>query len=173
MINWFFITFGYSGLAPKAPGTAGSFAALIIGVILLMYLDAQTLFLLSILITLIAIKEINKYEEKSGIHDDKRIVIDEVVGMWLALSIAPAISIDSAHIFEWQNGFLIQAFLSFLLFRYFDIKKPSIIGRIDREAKGGVGVMFDDVLAGVAAGISSALLWEYLLSPVLIYLYLN
>jgi phosphatidylglycerophosphatase A len=47
-----------------------------------------------------------------------------------------------------------------LLFRYFDITKPSIIGRIDREAKGGVGVMLDDVIAGFAAGISSAVIWQ-------------
>ncbi|MFA7070138.1 MAG: phosphatidylglycerophosphatase A [Sulfurimonas sp.] len=172
-MNWFFITFGYSGLSPKAPGTAGSFVALIVGIVFLLYFDAQSLFLLSILTTLIAVKEINKYEQLSGIHDDKRIVIDEAVGMWLALSIAPAISVTPPEVLEWQNGFIIQALLSFAFFRYFDIKKPSLIGRIDREAKGGVGVVFDDVLAGIAGGICAALVWEFVLSPALLYLYLN
>jgi len=58
---------------------------------------------------------------------------------------------------------LIQIVLSFALFRYFDITKPSIIGRIDREAPGGYGVMFDDVLAGVAAGILTAIIWQGIL----------
>ncbi|MEJ2373042.1 MAG: phosphatidylglycerophosphatase A, partial [Sulfurimonas sp.] len=64
------------------------------------------------------------------------------------------------QILSLENGFLIQALLSFVLFRYFDITKPSIIGKIDREAKGGIGVMGDDIIAGFAAGISSALLWQ-------------
>lgn len=172
-MNWFFITFGYSGLSPKAPGTAGSFVALIFGIVFLLYFDVQSLFLLSILTILIAIKEINKYEEKSGIHDDKRIVIDEAIGMCLALSIAPAISVTPSEALEWQNGFIIQALLSFAFFRYFDIKKPSLIGKIDREAKGGSGVVFDDVLAGIAGGISAALVWEFIIRPTMMYLYLN
>lgn len=159
-MNWFFITLGYSGLSPKAPGTVGSLVALILGIAVLLFFDVQTLFLAAILISVIGIREINKYEAKSGIHDDKRIVIDELAGMWFALSVAPAISINMGEIADLQNGFLIQSLLSFALFRYFDIKKPSIIGRLDREAKGGVGVMADDIVAGFAAGIVSALLWQ-------------
>lgn len=159
-MNWFFITLGYSGLFPKAPGTAGSFVALILGILILGFFQVETLFLATILITIIAIREINKYEEKSGIHDDKRIVIDELAGMWFALSVAPAMSISVGEMTQFENGFLIQAVLSFVLFRYFDIKKPSVIGRIDREAKGGIGVMGDDIVAGFAAGIVSSLIWQ-------------
>jgi len=159
-MNWFFITLGYSGLFPKAPGTAGSFVALILGILILAFFEVETLFMATILITIIAIREINKYEEKSGIHDDKRIVIDELAGMWFALSVAPAMSITMSEMTQLENGFLIQAVLSFVLFRYFDIKKPSVIGRIDREAKGGIGVMGDDILAGFAAGIVSSLIWQ-------------
>jgi len=159
-MNWFFITLGYSGLAPKAPGTVGSFVALLLGIAVLLAFDVQTLFLGAILISVIGIREINKYEAQSGIHDDKRIVIDELAGMWFALSVAPAMSLNMGEVADLQNGFLIQSLLSFALFRYFDIKKPSIIGRLDREAKGGVGVMADDIVAGFAAGIVSALLWQ-------------
>lgn len=159
-MNWFFITLGFSGLAPKAPGTVGSLVSLVPGVLILIYLDAQTLFLATVLISLIAIKSINKYEQRTGIHDDKRIVIDELAGMWFALSVAPAAGVVPSEIMNLENGFLIQVLLSFALFRYFDIAKPSIIGRIDREAKGGVGVMGDDIIAGFAAGISSAALWQ-------------
>ncbi len=162
-MNWFFITLGYSGLSPKAPGTAGSLVALVLGMWILTLFDVQTLFMATILISVIAIKSINKYEALSGIHDDKRIVIDELSGMWLALSVAPAMSVGLGEVGDLQNGFLIQALLSFALFRYFDIVKPSIIGRIDREAKGGVGVMGDDIIAGFAAGILSSLLWQGIL----------
>lgn len=162
-MNWFFITLGYSGLAPKAPGTVGTLVSLPLGVLILMYFGSQTLFLATALISIIAIKAINKYEALSGIHDDKRIVIDELAGMWFALSVAPAVMIEHSEIMLLENGFIIQVLLSFALFRYFDITKPSIIGRIDREVAGGLGVMGDDIIAGFAAGISSALIWQGLL----------
>ena len=159
-MNWFFLTLGYSGLSPKAPGTMGTLVSLPLGMAILLYFDATTLFLAALLISVIAIKIINEYEQESGNHDDQRIVIDELAGMWFALSIAPAIHIASNQLFTLSNGFLIESLLSFALFRYFDITKPSIIGRIDREAPGGIGVMGDDIIAGFAAGISSAALWQ-------------
>lgn len=159
-MNWFFLTVGYSGLSPKAPGTMGTLVSLPLGMLILIYFDETTLFLAATLISIIAIKVINEYEEKSGTHDNQKIVIDELAGIWFALSVAPATTIAMSELFDWHNGFLIQSLLSFVLFRYFDITKPSIIGRIDREAKGGIGVMGDDIIAGFAAGISSAALWQ-------------
>ena len=159
-MNWFFLTVGYSGLSPKAPGTMGTLVSLPLGIAILLYFDVTTLFLAALLITVIAIKIINEAEENGAKHDDQRIVIDELAGMWIALSIAPATTIAPSALFHLENGFLIQALLSFVLFRYFDITKPSIIGRIDKEAKGGIGVMGDDVIAGFAAGISAAALWQ-------------
>jgi phosphatidylglycerophosphatase A len=146
----FFLTVGYSGLSPKAPGTAGSFVALIFGVILLQFIDSSTLLLLSLLVTVIAIKQIDIYEKEVGLHDSDEIVIDELAGMWLALSIC---GINSENIY-------ILAPLAFVFFRLFDIYKPSIIGRVDREVKGGLGVMGDDILAGIFAGICTALSWQ-------------
>lgn len=142
----FFLTVGFSGLSPKAPGTVGSFVSLFIGLFLLEFLHVSTLFLLSLLITVIAIKQIDIYEKEVGIHDGKEIVIDELAGMWIALSIC---GINSENM-------VIMAILAFAFFRLFDIWKPSIIGKIDRDVKGGLGVMGDDVLAGIAAGIASA-----------------
>jgi len=159
-MNRFFITVGYSGLFPKAPGTAGTLVSLPLGMLILIYFDAYTLFLATALISIIAIKEINRYEEKTGTHDDKSIVIDELAGMWFALSVAPAITVGMSEVATLSNGFLIQSILSFALFRYFDIAKPSIIGRIDRETKGGIGVMGDDIVAGFAAGITTSLIWQ-------------
>jgi phosphatidylglycerophosphatase A len=167
-MNWFFLTVGYSGLSPKAPGTMGTLASLPLGVAILLYLGPQTLFLAALLITLIAIKSINAYEISSGNHDDQRIVIDELVGLWFALSIAPGIGFDMASLMQWENGIALQIALSFIFFRIYDIKKPSIIGRIDRETKGGLGVMGDDIIAGFAAGITAAIVWQIILKSGLI-----
>ena len=157
-LNWFFLTLGYSGTVNKAPGTVGSFVAMLLAIPIILTMDNYTLFLAAIVVTLMGIDAVNKYEASGGEHDNKHIVIDELAGMWIALSIAPAYAVDD--IWNLQNGFLVQTLLSFLLFRYFDITKPSIIGRLDREAKGGIGVMLDDVVAGFAAGISSAVCWQ-------------
>ncbi len=162
-LNWLFLTLFNSGHAPKAPGTVGTLVSLPFGVALLMFFGSQTLFMFSILITLIAIKAIDKYEATCETHDDSRIVIDELVGMWIALAIAPGIAFSISDLGNMNNGIAVQIVLSFIFFRIYDIKKPSLIGRIDREAKGGWGVMGDDILAGFAAGISAALSWQLIL----------
>ena len=162
-LNWFFLTLFYSGHSPKAPGTVGTLVSLPLGVAVLILLGPQTLFLLTLLITLIAIKSIDRYEAQSGIHDNQKIVIDELAGMWFALSIAPGVMFTFNQITAFENGIIFQIALSFLFFRLYDIKKPSIIGRIDRNVKGGWGVMGDDIIAGFAAGISSAIFWQLFL----------
>ncbi len=105
--------------------------------------SANTLFLAAILIGLIAIAQIDKEEEESKIHDSSYIVIDELVGMWLAMAIS--------------GLSLAGVVLSFIFFRIYDITKPSLIGKIDKEVKGGLGVVADDALAGVLAGLSMLL----------------
>lgn len=162
-LNWFFLTLFYSGHASKAPGTVGTLVSLPIGLAVLIFLGPQTLFLLTLLITLIAIKSIDRYEGQSGIHDNQKIVIDELVGMWIALSIAPGMLFALSDLTVWENGIAVQIALSFIFFRLYDIKKPSVIGRIDRNAKGGWGVMGDDIVAGFAAGISAAFVWQGLI----------
>lgn len=144
-----FLTFFYSGCAKRTPGTFGTLAALIPAFFILKYLGVQTLFLLSILIFLVSIRIIDDYEKKSGIHDDKHIVIDEVAGVFLALAIC--------------GETLFTFLLSFVMFRIFDIKKPSIIGKIDKKVKGGLGVMLDDIAAGTFAGLFCAVVYGFLL----------
>ena len=149
-----FLTFFGAGLAPKAPGTAGSLAALPVGAAIIYYLGIESLFMLTIAVTIIGIFEINKYEKETGTHDQSHIVIDEAVGMWLSLMIAyPTMITLSYPYIE-----ILTLVFSFAAFRLFDIWKPSTIGWIDREWKGGYGVMLDDVLAGIAAGLLTALL---------------
>ncbi|MFT7824514.1 MAG: phosphatidylglycerophosphatase A [Sulfurimonas sp.] len=153
-IQKLFLTFFGAGLSPIAPGTAGSLASLPVGAVLLYYLGIETLFMLTIAITIIGIFEINKYEQATGEHDQSHIVIDEVVGMWLALMIAYSTVMTLNYPYVEVLGLV----FSFAAFRLFDIWKPSTIGWIDREWKSGYGVMIDDVLAGIAGGLLSALI---------------
>ncbi|UOR48559.1 phosphatidylglycerophosphatase A [Helicobacter pylori] len=137
-----FLTLFFSGYSKKAPGTIGSLVALLLGLPVLIF-SANTLFLVAVLIGLIAIAQIDKEEEESKIHDSSYIVIDELVGMWLAMAIS--------------GLSLAGVVLSFIFFRIYDITKPSLIGKIDKEVKGGLGVVADDALAGVLAGLSALL----------------
>jgi phosphatidylglycerophosphatase A len=157
-LRLFFLTVGFSGLSPKAPGTVGTLVSLPIGLVILSILPPSSLFLLTILISIIAVKIINIYEAETGTHDSKHIVIDELAGMWLALSLSPATMIDFSTLFDISNPILWQIILSLILFRLFDIWKPSLIGWIDREVKGGLSVMGDDLVAGLIAGILSGAL---------------
>ncbi|WP_187881216.1 phosphatidylglycerophosphatase A [Helicobacter pylori] len=134
-----FLTLFFSGYSKKAPGTIGSLVALLLGLPILIF-SANTLFLGAIFIGLIAITQIDKEEEESKVHDSSYIVIDELVGMWLAMAVS--------------GLSLAGVVLSFIFFRIYDITKPSLIGRIDKEVKGGLGVVADDALAGVLAGLS-------------------
>ncbi|GAA8293091.1 phosphatidylglycerophosphatase A [Helicobacter pylori] len=137
-----FLTLFFSGYSKKAPGTIGSLVALLLGLPVLIF-SANTLFLGAVFIGLIAIAQIDKEEKESKIHDSSYIVIDELVGMWLAMAIS--------------GLSLAGVVLSFIFFRIYDITKPSLIGKIDKEVKGGLGVVADDALAGVLAGLSALL----------------
>lgn len=136
-----FLSLFWSGKSPFAPGTIGSLVALVLALPLLLF-SSNTLFLLAILLGVVAIKQIDAFEKEGGIHDASWIVIDELVGLWIALSFVP-VSI---------MGIL----CSFMFFRIFDIWKPSLVGYFDTQIKGGLGVVGDDALAGVLAGLVSA-----------------
>ncbi|MGN8511849.1 phosphatidylglycerophosphatase A family protein [Helicobacter pylori] len=137
-----FLTLFFSGYSKKAPGTIGSLVALLLGLPILIF-SANTLFLGAVFVGLIAIAQIDKEEEETKRHDSSYIVIDELVGMWLTMVIS--------------GLSLAGVVLSFIFFRIYDITKPSLIGRIDKEVKGGLGVVADDALAGVLAGLSALL----------------
>ena len=140
-----FLTGCYTGTLPKAPGTWGSLFGTLLAAIILAFLPQSTLFLLALLLTIIAVKEINAYEKDGGVHDDPQIVIDEIVGIFFGASILP-------------NTHPIWLLLLFVTFRFFDIKKPSIIGRAEK-LPGGLGVMADDIIAGIAAGLLTGVIY--------------
>jgi phosphatidylglycerophosphatase A len=149
-----FLTFFGAGLSPKAPGTVGTLAALPFGVALLYYMGMESLFMLTLAITIVGIFEINKYEKVTGDHDQSEIVIDEAAGIWITLMVA----YPTAMGLEFPYALPLAILLSFATFRLFDIWKPSTIGWIDRNTKGGLGVMGDDILAGFAGGFLTIVL---------------
>lgn len=125
-----------SGLIPKAPGTWGSLAALpfawglveLTGTVLSLWPAAALLFVIGIWVSAERSKQL-------GSHDAGEIVIDEVVGQWMVLAVAPY------TLAGWV--------LAFLLFRLFDILKPWPIRLADKKVSGGFGIMLDDVLAAL------------------------
>ena len=144
----FYLTFFYSGLSKFAPGTCGTAAALVPAFLVLRYLSVETLFLLSMLIFCVSIKIIDDYERSTHTHDSSHIVIDEVAGLFL-----------TASLIAWVSNSLFSLMLAFVLFRFFDITKPSIIGKVDKKVSGGLGVMGDDMLAGLFAGLLGAIIY--------------
>ncbi|MBD3840688.1 MAG: phosphatidylglycerophosphatase A [Campylobacterales bacterium] len=145
----FFLTVGYSGLSPKAPGTVGSLVSLVLAMLLLHIISVETLFMLSLLISVIGAKQIDLYELETNTHDSSKIVIDELAGMWITLSVAGVLAND-----------YVAAIIAFVFFRLFDIFKPSIIGKIDRDVPRGWGVMGDDMVAGIFAGLCTTLVFS-------------
>lgn len=134
-----FLAFGFgSGLAKKAPGTFGTLAAV---PLYLALVQAQSLFVYSVvtlLVILVGVWICGQAAEKLGEHDFGGIVWDEIAGLLVTMWLVP---------FTWQ-----AVALGFILFRVFDIVKPWPIRWIDRQVHGGLGIMLDDVLAGVFAG---------------------
>ena len=143
-LSWLSVGFG-SGLSPIAPGTVGSFFALIIYYYLffgnIIEVIDHLIFLFFIVISFfIGLFIYPKTVE--GEEDPSSFVWDEFVGMWVAC--IPLAIIDFP---------LIWLFISFLLFRIFDIWKPLCIKFLDRK-QGAFYVMIDDVLAGMFAAIA-------------------
>ncbi len=134
-------TFFYAGYVPKIPGTAGSICGLLL-FLLVGYSLPATIITLSVL-TVAALLVIREAEEIFGQKDSQHIVIDEVIGMMIALLFIPM-----------KPVFII---LAFVLFRVFDIAKPFPIRRIEKM-KSPWGVVLDDVLAGIYANLSVRLI---------------
>ena len=149
--NWFLLTGFYSGLLPKAPGTWGSIVGAIIAYLVIKFFPTpnQTILMLALLFFVMGYKMVEEYEKNGGIHDDKRIVIDEIAGVLIAIGLLGNLKEDT----------LIKIFFAFLAFRIFDIWKPSIIGKVDNKFKGGLGVMLDDALAGIFGAILAGIFY--------------
>ena len=130
-----FLAFGLgSGAVPKAPGTFGTLAAVPLYLII-----AQLpigLYLIVLLASLLfGIYLCGQTSKDMGVHDHGGIVWDEFVGFWITMTALPL---------QWP-----WLLAGFVLFRLFDITKPFPIGWLDKKVHGGLGIMLDDVLAGL------------------------
>ncbi len=132
-----FLALGFgSGLAPKAPGTFGTLAA--IPVYLLLATLTPSFYALAVLVMTIAGFYIcGKAADDLGVHDHPAIVWDEFVGFFITMFMIPI---------SWQS-----ILVGFLLFRLFDIVKPWPISAVDKKLHSGLGIMLDDIIAGVMA----------------------
>ena len=132
------LAFGFgSGLSPKAPGTMGTVAAIPLWY-LLVQLPPQSYVMVVAICAIIGIFICGSAADKLGVHDHGGIVWDEFVGFWVTMAFLPVS--------------YVSILVGFILFRLFDIFKPWPISWLDKNVGGGLGIMIDDVLAGLAAG---------------------
>ncbi|WP_456394231.1 phosphatidylglycerophosphatase A family protein [Nitratifractor sp.] len=154
-LNRLFLTLGGAGKLPAPFGLL--LVALPLGLLLLLGLGAESLFSLAFALFIVGIFEVNRYEQSTGVHDAPEILLDDAVGLWIALVIgahAPGLVPDLPYALP--AAFL----LSLAAFVLFERWRPSTIGWIGRNLKGGLGVMLDDVLAGFAAGMLTLLIFK-------------
>jgi phosphatidylglycerophosphatase A len=142
-------TSGGAGFMPKAPGTAGAAVGVLVYV-LMDWLGVSAYFLHVILLLLVAGIWASSHVERLWGHDSQRIVIDEVVGQMITFAAVGGYQLSWFYIL-----------LGFGLFRLFDITKPFPIRRLERF-KGGLGVMADDVGAGLYALVVLTLVYRYI-----------
>lgn len=142
----FLALMGGAGLARKAPGTFGTLAA--IPIYLLMPKGLLVYSLLVVALFIVGVWCCDACAKSLGVHDHGGIVWDEMVGYLITMVALPA------------SPLLIVA--GFILFRIFDILKPWPIGWVDRQVHGGLGIMLDDVLAGVMAAVVLQVGWRFL-----------
>lgn len=140
--RWLATWFG-CGRSPVAPGTAGSFGALPLH-LLLRRLNPGLHLGAVLAVTALGIWASGKLSEELGDEDPQAVVIDEVVGTLIALGLVS------------RRGLGAQA-LAFALFRFFDIVKPGPIDRVQHIKPEGLGIMADDLLAGLCAGLTACL----------------
>ncbi|RUO39163.1 phosphatidylglycerophosphatase A [Pseudidiomarina aestuarii] len=134
-----FLALGFgSGLARFAPGTFGTLAALPLLWLLHTQLSMLNYAAVTLLFAVVGVWICRYTANALGVHDHPAIVWDEVCGILIAMVALPL---------TWLN-----VLVAFVLFRFFDIVKPGPIGWCDRNLHGGLGIMVDDILAGVAAG---------------------
>jgi len=145
-------TGGYIGYIPVAPGTWGS----VLGVAVYWLVSALPLsaaLLLTALLAAVAVWIAHQAEIILRTQDPGQIVIDEVIGMMVALTALPMLPM------VW--------IAAFFLFRFFDILKPFPIGYLEKKCPGGLGIVIDDVIAGVAANLLLRVLLIFEVPPLI------
>ena len=145
----FYCTWFGAGLSPKAPGTMGSIAALPFAWGIAYYGGSLALLAAGLVVFAIGVPLSTILAKELQTDDPQCIVVDEVAGQWLALAAAPL---------TWQTYLL-----GFILFRLFDIWKPFPVSWADEKLKAGMGIMLDDIFAGMYAWLLLQGAWRWIL----------
>ena len=144
----FIATLGGLGKIPIAPGTFGSIFAWFVFIFLSHYIN---MIFLTFAVGIFSVWICEKITKDLVIKDHKSIVIDELVGTWISLLPVLFVADD-------RYERIIYAAMALILFRFFDILKPYPISFFDKEYKNGLGIVLDDVIAGIFSGILSVIL---------------
>lgn len=152
IVYWLGLGLG-SGLPKRAPGTWGSVGGLVIA-LPLMSLGFLPFLLITLFSCIIGIWICGRSSELMNVHDDPHIVWDEWSGIWITL--LPFCYFGVSTTTYWhditQPLSIFSLIIAFILFRFFDIIKPPPIDWADKKVSGGLGIMLDDIIAGVMAG---------------------
>ena len=152
LIYWLGIGLG-SGLPKRAAGTWGTVGGLVVAIPML-GLGFWGFLAVTLVGALVGSYICGKTSDLMGVHDDPHIVWDEWVGMWVSL--LPILWLhfyDDALLQGHQLSLLLLYFAAFVAFRFFDILKPFPIKWVDKNVSGGFGILIDDILAGLMAGV--------------------
>ena len=154
-LNKFISTFFYVGFLRPAPGTWGSIAGIVLAYIILITMGLLTFFIIFLFTIIVGFWSTKNYLTNSSEKSDpSEVVIDEVIGQWITiLPIAYILEIDEFP----KDGLWFVWLWAFVSFRFFDITKLGLIGWADNLG-GALGVLLDDILAGIAAGLTVAVL---------------
>jgi len=146
-----------SGLAPVAPGTFGTLAAIPFFYLLAM-LNVEWYVAVLVITSLAGFWFCHVASDAMGVHDHKAIVWDEFVGYWITmlpvLIIYPEIQAGASIPVLWVA-------VGFALFRFFDVLKPFPISWLDKKMQGGFGIMIDDIVAGLFSACVLTLMIHY------------
>ncbi len=163
VVYWLGLGLG-SGLPRRAPGTWGTVGGLIVAIPLLS-LGFVPFLIITILSCVIGSWICGRTSELMGGHDNPHIVWDEWAGIWLTLLPLSYMGIADGNF--WQNiaqiSSIVAIIIAFILFRFFDIIKPPPIGWADKKVAGGLGIMLDDIIAGIMAAAVWIIIYTTLL----------
>ncbi len=151
VVYWLGIGLG-SGLPRRAPGTWGTVGGLIVAIPLLS-LGFVPFLIITILSCIIGIWICGRTSELMQGHDDPHIVWDEWAGIWITLLPFSYMGFTVKNFWQdiSQSLSIFAIIIAFVLFRFFDIIKPPPIGWADKKVAGGLGIMLDDIIAGIMA----------------------
>ena len=154
--NLLFLTLFNIGKIKNAPGTAASLITCLLFLLLINIFNISIIFLFTLAIFAYSFVAINNSFDEFSSNDPQEIVIDEFVGQMLPLLAIPIY--ETLYLLP-KMYYCIAAFL---LFRLFDIWKPYPVSYVDKNVKGAIGIMLDDIFAGIYTTISLVIIFFFL-----------